>query len=76
MVRAWLRTRTARILFGLAMGAGVGVALYYARQLQGVGLFVLTGASSGGSAAQTRTRSWRRGGCSITRRARLGLASS
>src|SRR5690606_1213500 len=51
MVRAWLRTRTARILFGLAMGAGVGVAFYYARQLQGVGLFVLTGAVAGAVAA-------------------------
>lgn len=51
MVRAWLRTRTARILFGLAMGAGVGVAFYYARQLQGVGLFLLTGAVAGAVAA-------------------------
>src|SRR5690606_688170 len=51
LVRAWLRTRTARILFGLAMGAGVGVAFYYARQLQGVGLFLLTGAVAGAVAA-------------------------
>lgn len=33
------------------MGAGVGVAIFYARQLQGVGLFVMTGAVAGAVAA-------------------------
>lgn len=51
MARARLHTRNARIMVGLAMGAGVGVAIFYARQLQGVGLFVMTGAVAGAVAA-------------------------
>lgn len=38
-------------MFGLTMGAGVGLAVFYARQLEGVGLFILTGAVAGAIAA-------------------------
>jgi hypothetical protein len=60
MVRARLRTRNVRILLGLGMGAGVGIALFYARQLQGVGLFILTGAVAGAVAAVVE-HSYRKG---------------
>lgn len=46
-----MRSRSARILFGLIIGALVGLAIFYARQLQGPGLFLLTGAAGGAVAA-------------------------
>lgn len=51
MVRTLLRSRRARILLGLALGAGIGAGLFYARQLQGAALFIMTGAAAGGVAA-------------------------
>lgn len=51
MAHSWRRSRTTRVLFGLSMGAIVGLALFYARQLQGASLFILVGAVAGAVAA-------------------------
>lgn len=48
--RKW-RSRRVRVALGVLVGAIVGLALFYASQLQGPGLFLLTGATAGGVGA-------------------------
>lgn len=51
MVRTLWRSRVVRLLVGVAAGGSIGVGLFYARQLEGASLFVLTGAVAGGIGA-------------------------
>ncbi|HEX2419327.1 MAG TPA: hypothetical protein VHJ83_14595, partial [Micromonosporaceae bacterium] len=65
----WLHGRAARILFGLAIGALVGAAMYQASTLNGRNLFILAGATAGAVAViiiQAYSRTARLTGVTLT----------
>ncbi|NJP34267.1 hypothetical protein [Micromonospora thermarum] len=51
MLLRWTRSRWAKVLLGLVVGAAVGMAIYQGSRLTGRNLFILCGATAGGVAA-------------------------
>lgn len=51
MFLGWTRSRWAKVLLGLVVGAAVGMAIYQGSRLTGRNLFILCGATAGGVAA-------------------------
>lgn len=51
MRRMPLRSRNARVVLGVTVGGAVGLTIFYASQIHGPPLYILTGAVAGGVAA-------------------------